>query len=90
MAGNGNYVEIRHFTVIDGANYMLDFNNAPLSNLIAVGRNKGMYFILPTQNMDSYHSKHFDFYAKAQYPLIMKQQNINDATLKYLFGISAK
>ena len=31
-------------------------------------------------------SKHFDFYANAQYPLIMKQQTINDAVLKDLFG----
>lgn len=35
-------------------------------------------------------SKHFDFYANAQYPLIMKQQTINDAVLKDLFGVSGR
>ena len=65
---------------------MLDFDNAPLRNLIAVGRNKGLSIILATQNMDSYKSSHFDFYANAQYPLIMKQQSINDSVLKDLYG----
>jgi len=30
-------VEIRHFTIIDEAHYMLGFDNKPLNNLIAVG-----------------------------------------------------
>jgi len=86
QANNGEYVELRHFTIIDEAHYMLDFDNAPLRNLIAVGRNKGLSIILATQNMDSYKSSHFDFYANAQYPLIMKQQSINDSVLKDLYG----
>lgn len=81
-------VELRHFTIIDEAHYMLDFDNRPLRELIAVGRNKGLSIILATQNMDSYKSEHFDFYANAQYPLIMKQQSINDRVLKDLFGVS--
>jgi type IV secretory pathway VirB4 component len=81
-------VEIRHFTIIDEAHYMLDFDNKPLRNLIAVGRNKGMSIILATQNMESYRSEYFDFYANAQYPLIMKQQTINDKVIKDLFGVS--
>lgn len=83
-------VQIRHFTIIDEAHYMLDFDNRPLRNLIAVGRNKGLSIILATQNMESFKSKHFDFYANAQYPLIMKQQTINDQVLKDLFGVSGK
>jgi hypothetical protein len=67
---------------------MLDFENKPLKDLIAVGRNKGMSVILATQNMDAYKSKHFDFYANAQYPLIMKQQSINDVVLKDTYGFS--
>lgn len=81
-------VQIRHFTIIDEAHYMLDFDNKPLRDLIAVGRNKGLSIILATQNMDSYKSKFFDFYANAQYPLIMKQQSITDAVIKDLFGVS--
>jgi ATP-dependent RNA circularization protein (DNA/RNA ligase family) len=38
--------------------------------------------------MDAYKSKHFDFYANAQYPLIMKQQSINDAVLKDMYGVA--
>ena len=53
-------VELRHFTIIDEAHYMLDFDNKPLRDLIAVGRNKGLSIILATQNMDSFKSKHFD------------------------------
>ena len=34
-------VELRHFTIIDEAHYMLGFDNKPLRDLIAVGRNKG-------------------------------------------------
>ena len=33
-------------------------------------------------------SEYFDFYANAQYPLIMKQQSINDGVIKDLFGVS--
>ena len=90
QAMNEDYVQIRHFTIIDEAHYMLDFDNHPLRNLIAVGRNKGLSIILATQNMDSFKSKHFDFYANAQYPLIMKQQTIADSVIKDLFGVSGK
>ncbi len=83
-------VEIRHFTIIDEAHYMLGFDNKPLNNLIAVGRNKGLSIILATQNMDSFKSEHFDFYANAQYPLIMKQQSINDGVIRDLFGVSGQ
>lgn len=83
-------VEIRHFTIIDEAHYMLDFDNKPLRDLIAVGRNKGLSIILATQNMDSYKSRYFDFYANAQYPLIMKQQSISDTVIKDLFGVSGR
>lgn len=88
QAVNDECVEIRHFTIIDEAHYMLDFDNKPLRDLIAVGRNKGLSIILATQNMDSYKSKYFDFYANAQYPLIMKQQSITDSVIKDLFGVS--
>lgn len=81
-------VQIRHFTIIDEAHYMLDFDNSPLRNLIAIGRNKGLSLILATQNMDSYKSKYFDFYANAQYPLIMRQQTISDKIIKDLFAVS--
>ena len=87
---NEDLVELRHFTIIDEAHYMLDFDNRPLRNLIAVGRNKGLSIILATQNMESYKSDHFDFYANAQYPLIMKQQSINDQVIKDLFGVAGK
>ena len=81
-------VELRHFTIIDEAHYMLDFDNRPLRNLIAVGRNKGLSIILATQNMESFKSEYFDFYANAQYPLLMKQQTLNDKIIKDLFGVS--
>lgn len=90
QAVSEDYVQIRHFTIIDEAHYMLDFDNRPLRNLIAVGRNKGLSIILATQNMDQFKSKHFDFYANAQYPLIMKQQSIADGVIKDLFGVSGK
>ncbi len=83
-------VELRHFTIIDEAHYMLGFDNKPLRDLIATGRNKGLSIILATQNMDSFKSEHFDFYANAQYPLIMKQQSVNDGVIKDLFGVSGK
>jgi type IV secretory pathway VirB4 component len=90
QAVNENCVELRHFTIIDEAHYMLGFDNKPLRDLIATGRNKGLSIILATQNMDSYKSEYFDFYANAQYPLIMKQQSINDSVIKDLFGVSGK
>lgn len=90
QAVSDDCVELRHFTVIDEAHYMLGFDNKPLRDLIAVGRNKGLSIILATQNMDSYKSEYFDFYANAQYPLIMKQQSINDGVIKDLFGVSGK
>ena len=90
QATSEEYVELRHFTIIDEAHYMLGFDNKPLRDLIAVGRNKGLSIILATQNMDSYKSDYFDFYANAQYPLIMKQQSMNDGVLKDLFGVSGK
>ena len=34
------------------------------------------------------HPKYFDFYANAQYPLIMKQQSIADNVIKDLYGVS--
>ena len=34
------------------------------------------------------YSKSIDFFQNAQYPLIMKQQQQNDAVLKDLFGVS--
>ena len=89
QATNKERVQLRHFTIIDEAHYMLDFDNRPLRELIAVGRNKGMSIILATQNMESFKSKYFDFYANAQYPLIMRQQQQNDAVLKDFFGVSS-
>ncbi|MGI4735777.1 MAG: ATP-binding protein [Janthinobacterium lividum] len=86
---SGGVVELRHFTIIDEAHYMLDFDNRPLRNLIAVGRNKGLSIILATQNMESFKSEYFDFYANAQYPLLMKQQTINDKIVKDLFGVAS-
>lgn len=90
QAVSDDYVQIRHFTIIDEAHYMLDFGDHPLHNLIAVGRSKGLNIILATQNMDSFKSRHFDFYANAQYPLIMKQQTIADSVVKDLFGVSGR
>lgn len=83
-------VELRHFTIIDEAHYMLDFDNRPLRELIAVGRNKGLSIILATQSLNSYKSDHFDFLANAQYPLIMKQQTLSDGVLKDLFGATGR
>lgn len=85
---NADRVELRHFTIIDEAHYMLGFKNKPLQDLIAVGRNKGMSIILATQNMESFKSQYFNFYQNAQYPLIMRQQQQNDGVLKDLFGVS--
>lgn len=90
QAVSDDRVQIRHFTIIDEAHYMLDFDNQPLRNLIAVGRNKGLSIILATQSMDSFKSKYCDFYANAQYPLIMKQQTIADGVVKDLFGVSGR
>ncbi len=88
QAVNDEVVQIRHFSIIDEAHYMLSFDNRPLRNLIAVGRNKGLSIILATQNMSDFKNKGFDFYANAQYPLIMKQQTIDDKVIKDLFGVS--
>ncbi len=90
QAVNATHVELRHFTIIDEAHYMLDFDNKPLRNLIAVGRNKGLSIILATQAMESFRSEYFDFYANAQYPLIMRQQSMNDRVLRDLFGVSGQ
>lgn len=87
---NDDVVQIRHFSIIDEAHYMLEFDNRPLRNLIAVGRNKGLSIILATQNMSDFKNKGFDFYANAQYPLIMKQQTIDDKVIKDLFGVSGQ
>lgn len=87
---NDEYVQIRHFTIIDEAHYMLGFDNRLLRQLIAVGRNKGLSIILATQNMADFKSKYFDFYANAQYPLIMKQQTIDNQVIKDLFGVNGK
>lgn len=87
---NDEVVEIRHFSIIDEAHYMLSFDNRPLRNLIAVGRNKGLSIILATQNMSDFKNKGFDFYANAQYPLIMKQQTIDDKVIRDLFGVSGQ
>ncbi len=70
--------------------YKTRFYKKPMRDLIATGHNKGLSIILATQNMDSYKSDYFDFYANAQYPLIMKQQSITDAVIKDLFGVSGK
>lgn len=90
QAVNDDVVEIRHFSIIDEAHYMLSFDNRPLRNLIAVGRNKGLSIILATQNMSDFKNKGFDFYANAQYPLIMKQQTIDDKVIKDLFGVGGQ
>jgi hypothetical protein len=58
--------------------------------LIAIGRNKGLSIILATQAMESFRSDYFDFYANAQYPLIMRQQTMNDRVLRDLFGVSGQ
>lgn len=87
QAVNDDVVQIRHFSIIDEAHYMLSFDNRPLRNLIAVGRNKGLSIILATQNMADFKTKGFDFFANAQYPLIMRQQTIDDKVIKDLFGV---
>lgn len=81
-------VELRHFTIIDEAHYMLSFKNQPLKNLIAVGRNKGMSIILATQSMESFKNEHFDFYTNAYYPMIMRQQQVKREIVTGLFGAS--
>ena len=77
QAVNDEVVQIRHFSIIDEAHYMLDFDNRPLRNLIAVGRNKGLSIILATQNMSSFKSKGFDFYANAFISLLITSSNIS-------------
>ena len=88
QASNKERYEIRHFTIVDEAHYMLKFDNQPLQNLIKVGRSKGMSVILATQNMSDFKTRKFDFFANVQYPMIMLQQSQNDAVLKDLFGVS--
>lgn len=83
-------VQIRHFSIIDEAHHMLRFDNRPLRRLIVEGRNKGMSIILATQNMAEFKSEYFDFYANAEYPLIMRQQTIDDKVLKDLFGVNGR
>lgn len=87
---NDERVEIRHFTIIDEAHYMLNFNNQPLRNLVAVGRNKGMSVILASQDMSSFKTEHFDFYQNAYFPIIMRQQQVNDVIVSKLFGGDSK
>ena len=87
---NDERVEIRHFTIIDEAHYMLNFNNHPLRNLVAVGRNKGMSVILASQDMSSFKTDHFDFYQNAYFPIIMRQQQVNDGIVSKLFGGDSK
>ena len=70
--------------------HILFYRTAILRNLIAVGRNKGLSIILATQNMSSFKSKGFDFYANAQYPLIMKQQTIDNKVIQDLYGTSGQ
>ena len=65
---------------------MLSFNNQPLKNLVAVGRNKGMSIILASQDMNSFKTEHFDFYVNAYFPIIMRQQQINTTIISGLFG----
>ena len=88
QASNKERYEIRHFTIVDEAHYMLKFDNQPLQDLIKVGRSKGMSVILATQNMSDFKTRKFDFFANVQYPMIMLQQSQNDAVLKDLFGVS--
>ena len=83
---NEDRVEIRHFTIIDEAHYMLSFDNQPLRNLVAVGRNKGMSIILASQDMSSFKTDHFDFYQNAYFPIIMRQQQVNTGIVSGLFG----
>lgn len=40
--------------------------------------------------MSSFKSKGFDFYANAQYPLIMKQQTIDNKVIQDLYGTSGQ
>ncbi len=87
---NEDRVEIRHFTIIDEAHYMLSFNNQPLRNLVAVGRNKGMSIILASQDMSSFKTDHFDFYQNAYFPIIMRQQQVNTGIVSGLFGGNSK
>ncbi len=85
---NDECVHIRHFTIIDEAHYMLDFDNKPLRALISTGRSKGLSVLLATQDMLSFKSEYFNFYTNAEYPLIMKHQTLNDKIIKDLFGVS--
>ena len=88
QASDDDRYEIRHFSVIDEAHYMLRFDNQPLQDLIKIGRSKGMSVILATQDMKDFKSRKFDFFANVQYPMIMLQQSQDDSVLKDLFGVS--
>ncbi len=85
---NDECVHIRHFTIIDEAHFMIDFDNKPLRSLISQGRSKGLSVLLATQDMSSFKSEHFNFYTNAEYPLIMKHQTLNDKIIKDLFAVS--
>lgn len=87
QATDDNHVQLRHYTVIDEAHYMLSFDNQPLRQLMAVGRNKGMNVILATQNLGSFRQKTFDLTANANNLLIMKQQSLDDKTLGGFYGL---
>jgi len=76
QAVNEDCVQIRHFTIIDEAHYMLDFDNKPLRDLIAVGRIKAFLSFLATQNMDSFKSKYFDFMQMHNTRLLWRQQTM--------------
>ena len=89
QAKDDERVEIRHFTVIDEAHHMLDFNNQPLKNLVQMGRNKGMSIILATQDMSNFKTDYFDFYQNAYFPIIMRQQQVNNGIVSGLFGGSS-
>lgn len=47
-------------------------------------------FLVFPQRMDCLKSEYFDFYANAEYPLIMRQQTIDDKVLKDLFGVNGR
>ncbi len=88
QARNDKYFELRHYTIIDEAHYMLEFNNQPLENLIKVGRNKGMSVILATQDMADFSTKNYNYYQNAYYPIIMKQNQVDEKLIRTIFGAS--
>ena len=90
QATDDDRVQIRHFTIIDEAHHMLDFDNQPLKNLVQMGRNKGMSIILATQDMTNFKTDYFDFYQNAYFPIIMRQQQVNNSIVGGLFGGNSK